>query len=155
MSKQNLEKELEKLKQENEEYLNGWKRAKADFINYKKNESEIIKKEVEREKKKLFLDLLDILDSFNLAEKNITKEDLKNGNLVGLLKIKEQLEKLLKNNKITEIKTVGEDFDPNLHDAIVICEKEETESDKIIEEIKKGYLIDGQLLRPAQVKVTK
>ncbi len=155
MTKETKNKEIEKLKKESQEYLEGWKRAKADFINYKKNESDIIKKEVEREKKKLLLEIIEILDIFYIAERNIKKEDMNDKNLIGLLSVKDQIDGLLKNQGVTEIKAIDEEFDPNLHEAVAVTEEEDLESNKVVEEIKKGYLIDGQLLRPAQVKVTK
>jgi len=91
----------------------------------------------------------------------------------GFLQIKIQLEEFLKNQGVEEIKAVGEAFDPNLHEVMEeiepafapasaeatagkkATEGKEIKSGVIIEEIQKGYKINGRLLRPAKVKVTK
>jgi len=145
---------MEKVKKERDKYLDGWKRAKADFVNYKNNEIARLESVKKREKKKILLDLLEIMDSFALAEKNIPETE-KNDYLIGLLNIKKQLEKLLDNYGIREIETVGKEFDPNLHEAAAIVVNDSVEDDIIVEEINKGYLLDGELLRAAKVKVAK
>ncbi len=148
-------KELEEVKKERDEYLNGWKRARADFANYKKNEGSRLKEARRKEKKKHILEFLEVLDSFRLAEKNMDKEEVDKNYLDGFESIKKQLLNILKSNGVEEIDSVGEKFDPNLHEAVVMIEKEGVDSEEIIEEVRKGYLLDGELLRPAKVKVAK
>ncbi len=152
--KKELEENIEKIKKERDEYLNGWKRARADFVNYKKKQESKIIEAKKRERRKMILDFLEILDNFYLAEKNIP-EDEQNDYLLGLLNIKKQIINILKNYGVEEIKTVGEEFDPNLHEAVAMVDVEEEENNKIVEEINKGYLLNGELLRPAKVKVAK
>ncbi|MGM0438851.1 MAG: nucleotide exchange factor GrpE [Patescibacteria group bacterium] len=147
--------ELEKLKAEKEEYLNGWKRARADFSNYKKNEKARIEKARKQEKKKLILEVLEVLDNFYLAEDNIDKDKVDENYLSGFSSIKKQLENLLNSYGVEEISAVGEDFDPNLHEAVAMVEIEDANQEEIIEVVRKGYLMDGELLRPARVKVAK
>jgi molecular chaperone GrpE len=157
MTKNNKEEnnqEIEKLKKERDEYLDGWKRARADFVNYKKNQQNEIIEAKKRERKKIILDFLEILDNFYLAEKNIPGEERSNY-LDGLLNIKKQIIKILKNYGVEEVKTVGKEFDPNLHEAVAMVEAENKNNNIIVEEINKGYLLNGELLRPAKVKVAK
>ncbi len=59
------------------------------------------------------------------------------------------------NRRLEEIKTIGEKFDPNLHEAVGEIESKDKESGIIVEEIQKGYKTDGRLLRPAKVKVVR
>jgi molecular chaperone GrpE len=67
-----------------------------------------------------------------------------------------EFSRFLKSEGAEPLKTVGERFDPNLHEAIEQVETEkESENNVILEELQKGYLLNGRLLRPAKVKVAK
>ena len=150
-----IEKELKKCEKEKEEYLNGWKREKADFINYKKEEAEKIRKLIEYNTENLILKILPIVDSFNLASKEISKNLKEENDFVkGLLQIKSFLENFLKNEGVEEIKCLGELFDPFFHEAIEMADSED-ESGTVIKELEKGYKIKDKLLRPAKVRVAK
>src|SRR3990167_7911003 len=89
-----LQKELEETKAKCEEYLNGWKRERADFLNYKKEEMERIGQLVKYANEEIILKLLPILDNFYLAEKHIKDLPAQAGE--GVLQIKKQLEDFLK-----------------------------------------------------------
>jgi molecular chaperone GrpE len=150
------EKDLEQLKKECDEYLNGWKRAKADFINYKKEEGERMSQIAEYVRRELLVRVLPILDSLARAEKEIP-EDQKEGRVVkGFLQIGAQWREFLKQQGVEEIETVGKQFSPELHEAV--SEEDPPaggESGTIVEEVEKGYIINGKLLRPSKVKVAK
>ncbi len=145
---------IEKLERERDEYLEGWKRARADYMNYKKNEKARAAKIKKREKEKFIKEILEVIDNFELAEDNIPEEKKGDDCIQGFLKIKKQLMNILKNYGLEAVDSIGEKFDPNLHEAVVMVESEK-ESGTIISEIKKGYLLNGELLRPAKVKVAK
>ena len=148
-------KELEECKKTRDEYLAGWQRARADFLNYKKDEIERIEGLVAYSNEELILKLLPIIDNFDVAEKKIS-EDLKNNEDVkGLLQVKIQMLDFLKKYNVEEIKSVGERFDPNFHEVVEQIEIEGKESGIIIEEAQKGYMINGRLLRVTRVKVAK
>ncbi len=152
---EDLQKQLEELKKQKDEYLQGWQRARADFLNYKKEEMERIAGFMAYANEELILKILPILDNFEIVE-NKLPENLKNEeNVKGILQVKIQLQDFLKNQGLEEIKTVGEKFDPNLHETVGEVEIKDKESGIIIEEIQKGYKINGRLLRPAKVKVSK
>lgn len=146
-----LEKELKLAKEKAEEYLNGWKRAKADYLNLEKK----IEKEKEEWRKfanlNLVLDLLPVFDSFELAMKKLNKEDKKNNNdlISGLNQIKKQLDKVLEKVGVERIKTVGEKFNPEFHEIV----EKRGKNDKIVEEIQAGYKMEGKVIRPAKVIV--
>ena len=163
ISAEDLQKQLEECQKLKDEYLAGWQRARADFLNYKKEELERMEGLIQYANIELILKILPILDNFELAEKTM-KDNLKRDESVkGLLQIKNQLQDLLKNHGIDEIKSIGEKFDPNLHEAVEEVEPstakamtgKEIESGVVVEELQKGYKIDGQLLRPAKVRITK
>lgn len=145
----NIEKteknELEKYKKQAEEYLNGWKRAKADYLNLKKD-MEAQGKEIKEWMSKIFLlPLLEIMDSFGRA-----------GTLdAGVEGIKKQFENFLKDSKVEAMKVIGEKFDPLKHEAIESIGGPPEKSGMIAEEMQKGYLVGGEVLRPAKVKVYK
>jgi molecular chaperone GrpE len=147
--------ELEECQQKCGEYLNGWKRAAADLINYKKDEFERAQ-ELMRYTKESFLEsLLPMLDNLDLTEKNMPAELLEDPNVKGLLMVKTQLRDFLKANNVEPIESSGKNFDPALHEIIQAAEAEGKESGTIIEEVVKGYMVNGRLLRPAKVKVAK
>jgi molecular chaperone GrpE len=147
--------ELEGCKAQCEEYLNGWKRAAADLINYKKDEWQR-GQELMRDTKESFLEsLLPMLDNLDLTEKNMPPELLEDANVKGLMMVKTQLEDFLKANGVEAIDSLGKNFDPALHEVIQAVEAEGKESGSITEEVEKGYMVNGRLLRPAKVKVVK
>jgi len=150
-----LKKKLEECEKLKSEYLAGWQRARADLLNYKKDEIERIDELIKYADVGIILKILPILDNFEIAEKNLP-ENLKNDkNIKGILQIKTQLQDFFKNQGLEEIKTVGERFDPNLHEIVEEVEKKDCQPGTVIEEIQKGYKINGRLLRPAKVKVSK
>ena len=150
-----LKKKLEDCQKKAEEYLAGWQRARADFLNYKKEELERMGELVKYANLEMILNILPILDNFEKAEQELSEEQKKDKLFQGFLQIKRQLHEFLKSQTVEEIKALGEKFDPNLHEAVEQLEIKDKESDIVIEEVQKGYTINGQLLRPSKVKVVK
>jgi molecular chaperone GrpE len=147
-----MEKKLKECQKQRDEYLAGWQRSRADFLNYKKEEAKRVTEILKYATEDLLLKVLPVLDNFEKAEKEIPK-DRKTEYLEGLLQIKSQLKDFLKNQGIEEIKAVGEKLDPNFHEVAESVEGEE--SGIIIEEVQKGYKLNGKVVRPAKVKVNK
>ncbi len=153
-----LKKELERCEELKNEYLNGWQRAKADFINYKKEESSRIEDLMNYAREEMIINLLPIIDNLELAEKNIPLKLKEEENVKGILQIKNQIVNFLKNQGLEEINSLGEKFDPNIHEALDTVESEkedEKESGVIVEEVKKGYKLNGKVIRATKVKVAK
>ncbi|MDO8659983.1 MAG: nucleotide exchange factor GrpE [Candidatus Parcubacteria bacterium] len=162
---------LKELELKCDEYLNNWKRERADFLNYKKEELERVRFLGKYVKEDIIFKILPILDNFYLAEKQLP-ESLKTkakGSSEkspqiewtrGFLQIHKQIEEFLKKEGIEEIKTIGEKFNPETMEAVGEAESSdigttEGSDEGTVEEIQKGYKIDGKVLRPAKVKVTK
>ena len=140
--------EIEQLKIKADEYLNGWKRERADFLNYKKDEMERIGQLVKYANEEIILKLLPVLDNLCLATNHI-KDD-------GILQIKKQFEDFLAKEGIEAIKTIGEKFDPNTMEAIEeIPMINDQRLNTVIEETQRGYTLHGKLIRPAKVKISK
>jgi len=150
-----IKKQLEECQKKCEEYLNGWKRERADFLNYKKEEMERIQGLVKYTNEELILKMLPVLDNLDIAEKNLPENLRNDEHIKGILQIKAQILDFLKNQGVEEIKSVGEKFNPNFHESVGEVESKDKESGTIIEEVKKGYKLAGKVIRPARVKVSK
>jgi len=147
--------ELEIVKQKAQEYLDGWKRARADYLNFKKESESRQKEVIQFANAALIAELIPVFDHFKLACCHVPKDKKDAEWVKGFFHIKKQFEDFLKNLGIEEIKTVGEIFNPEFHEAVSHEEKEEFETDIIFEEVKPGYTLQGKLLSPAKVKVAK
>lgn len=148
------EKKTKELEQRVEELTAGWQRTQADFLNYKK-QSEIERQRlIKMASVDLLGEILPVLDNFQLAAKH-TPEELKNNNWVtGIKQIECQLEEILANEGLKKINTLGEEFNPEFHEAVDQVESERPEGE-IVEEIQAGYTFDNIVLRPAKVKISK
>jgi len=137
-----LKKKLKQCQKEKEEYLAQAQRAKADLINYRRRQEQILEEFKKYGQAGFAIELLPLLDSLAAAGDNSHLKPIKN-----------QLEQILKRRGLTEIKAKGEKFNPHFHEAVEMAEGEE--SGIIIEEIQKGYLLGDKVLRPVKVKVAK
>lgn len=148
------EDDFTKCQRERDEYLDGWKRAKADLINYKKDETKRFESIVKFGQTSLILELISVLDSFDLALiSDEIKQDKKSEK--GMLLIRQQLLDILRRSGLEEIK-INQDnkFDPNFHEAIGEVQSDKS-SGTIVEQIEKGYLLNNKVIRPARVKLSK
>lgn len=125
-------------------------RAAADLDNYKKRQQ----KEMELYKKvtvqSILLDFLPIVDEINMAISAAPEEVAK-----GLEMTRNHLLKRLEKHGVTVIEAIGERFDPNTHEAIMVMEKEDHEEDTIVAVVEDGYMLGEFLLKPAKVVVSK
>jgi molecular chaperone GrpE len=147
--------ENDSLKKQAQEYLAGWQRVKADFDNYKKDEKKRIENFALFIKVGFVLEVLPALDSFEEALKSIPEKEKESGWVKGILKIKNQIEEMLKKMEVTEIKADGEEFNPMYHEAIGEAIGKEEDRNKVIKVLQKGYKMGEQTIRPARVFVGK
>lgn len=156
------EKELEKIKKERDEYLDGWRRAKADLINYKKDELKRLEEVARFGSESLILELISILDDFDLALATLEKEPASakasagqgDPTTKGLYMIRSRFEDILKRRGLERIEVkVGDKFDPNYHEAVTTITG--GEEGAVAEEIETGYKLHGKVIRPSRVKVFK
>jgi len=160
---EDLKKKLEECEKQKREYLASWQRERADFLNHKREEMERVGELLKYANETFILKILTILDNFEIVEQKLPENLKKDENIKGLLMTKSQILDFLKAQGVEAIKSIGEKFDPNFHEAIGEAETKGNGSVSsplekpgiIIEEIQKGYKINGRLLRPAKVKVTK
>ncbi|NCP17041.1 nucleotide exchange factor GrpE [Candidatus Kuenenbacteria bacterium CG_4_9_14_3_um_filter_39_14] len=146
MNKQN-DKELsyEELLKKSDEYLNGWKRALADYHNLERETAKKKSEWLKMANEQLLVVFLPVYDHLKLALKHSQAE--KGDWLAGIEHVTAQFKKVLEENGVTEIKTVGEEFDPEIHEVI----KKESDKNIITREIKAGYKLNGKVLYPAKV----
>ena len=143
---------LEKVKKERDEYLDGWKRAKADFINYKKEELSRLEEMAKYSNEDLIKEIITVLDNFDLGLAALEKL----GPIEkGIYMIRTQIEDILKRRGLKKINVrIGDLFDPNLSEAIAEVESEKP-PETIIEIIEPGYRLSEKIIRPTRVKVSK
>ena len=143
-----LEKKIEKLEKELKEKNDKLLRSYADLQNLQRRmEKELMLKEEETKKKYLS----ELLDLNELLKKAYVDDNPKKG----LELLINNIESFFEKEHIKPIDCVGKKFDHNLHHAVATVEKDDCEDDIIIEEVKKGYMVDDKLFRPAHVVVAK
>jgi len=146
--------ETKELETKCQEYLDGWKRSQADYENLKKETDRKVKDLVEYSTANVILEVLSIYDHFKLALEH-QPEEVKTANWQeGLNHIKKEFEQFLNKFEIEEIKTVGEVFNPAIHEAVG-DEVSAEPANQVIREVRPGYSIKGKLIQPAQVIVSK
>lgn len=150
-----IRKELEESKKKSEEYLNNLKRSQADFINYKRRQSELFLEMVGASNLEMIMEILPIYETLSLAVRQ-TPDSLKDSEWAkGVAQIKNQLGDLLKKKGVEEMKTVGEKFNPEIHEAVEMVSFSDKSEGEILEEVQKGYKLNGRVIRVAKVKVAK
>jgi len=155
--KQDNKKELADLKKKCDEYLNGWKRAQADYQNFKKQTVVDQANFVKFANTNLILELIPVLDNFQSAYNSLPKDLASNPWALGIKFIKQQLEDILVKNGIKAIDCLNKEFDPKFHEAVNFKKEEKNNLKKakliVCKELYKGYELNGQIIRPAKVEV--
>ncbi len=150
-----IKEKLTQCEKEKLEYLDGWQRSKADFVNLKKRSADEVLESRERSSEYFIMDLLPVLDSFDMAFKN--KEAWESAPVQwrkGIEYIYSQILSVLENNQVKLIDPLGDDFDPNTHhSAMSVAVEDPSQDGKVVEVILKGYKIKDRVIRPAHVKV--
>jgi len=136
-----------------EEYLAGWQRAKADYLNLKKEMEEKIAQLSVLAKGRVLLDFLPIYNNLLAAFDHIPEEYRQESWAEGFSHIKSQLEKFLVDQGLERIETVGQKFDPQIFEAIEMVSEEDKEEGEIVQEISPGYKLNGQILLHPKVIV--
>lgn len=158
--KEKLKKMREDLKvsqKESREHLTALQRARADYVNLKKELDEVRDTTKKKTTEKVLADFLPTLDSFDMAMGNTAAWEAVDKNWrIGVEFIYSQLKTALENNGVTAIDQVGVDFDAHLHEPIETKEIDDASLDHKIEKIiQKGYKMGEKVIRPARVVVWK
>ncbi|MDP2668319.1 MAG: nucleotide exchange factor GrpE [bacterium] len=137
-----LRSDLKTCQSEKADYLAGWQRAKADFINARRDEEKARGEFAKYAAEKVLREMLKVVDSLELSGSAECKAILA------------QLADILKKEGVVPIEAKGKRFDPMYHEALGQAETDKKEEDGVVlEELQKGYMLHGRVLRPAKVKV--
>lgn len=146
--------EMEKKAIKAEENAKDWeekaKKSKADFENYRKKEDERKKRYQNRAREKLAEELISVMDNL---ERAIMSADEDSTLLQGVKMVSDQLYETLEKKGLQRIDAEGEEFDPNIHNAVETREHEKDR--KVLEQKRPGYMYDDKVLRPAEVIVSE
>lgn len=150
-----IKAELKRCDEERKEYLDGWQRAKADFVNARKRLEEERGRSVTIAKEDIVISVLPVLDSFDMAFNTTASfEHLDKNWVAGMQHIRSQLASILEEHGVTVVDPIGETFDPNIHESIEVKDvSQEDEDHTIVGVVQKGYTMDGKLLRAPKVIV--
>jgi molecular chaperone GrpE len=150
-----LREELKNCRKEKEEYLTGWQRAKADYVNLQKELDSTRSNVSIIAREKMARNLMPALDSFDMAFPNIESWEKVDPNWrMGVEYIYSQFMTGLADSGIEKIDQVGVKFDPNLHHSISAVPTEKEEQDHTVESvIQVGYKIGDRVVRPARVNI--
>jgi molecular chaperone GrpE len=147
--------ELAETKRERDEYLELAQRTRADFDNYRKRVARETSEALARGKAELARELLPVIDNLeralNVGEDASAHEALARG----VAMVHDELRGRLENAGVEAFDPIGERFDPQLHEALSTRPEEGTEPGVVVETLEKGYRLNGQVLRPARVVVSK
>ena len=148
-----LQQELVEAQNEISSTLDGWQRTQAEFLNYKKRMEREKIRMYENASARVIKSFLGVLDDLDRAIANRPTEGEGADWAEGIDLVFRKMLTALDNEGVKPMDVLGEQFDPNLHEAIMQEESEDHKSGEIIEVIQKGYLIGERVLRPAMVKV--
>ena len=146
--------ELADLQRERDDYKDRWLRKGAEFDNYRKRIERERREQAEQSVVDLLEQLLLVVDDFDRALK-VDSGEGGDAYRKGVELIHGKLHDLLRKQGLKPVDTIGADFDPNVHQAVVHEESPEHREGEVIGELRKGYMLNDRLLRPAMVKVAK
>ena len=144
-----LMEKLEQARKERDEYLDNMRRMKAEFENSRARLEKEHARSVELASERLVKELLPTLDSLERALE--ADGDIKEG----VEATREQLVGVLAEEGLNPISSEGQSFDPEVHEALMSKPSEEYEEDTIIQTLERGYVLNGEVIRPAKVVVSK
>jgi len=149
-------KQIELLQQEKDKYYDLLLRKQAELENYRKRVVREKEEAVSRTKSTVIQGILPIVDACEKGIENLSNEESDEalGSYIeGYQLLLKQLKTFLEQNSVAEVSGVGSTFDPNVHEAVLREVSSDHEDGEILEEYRRGYTMNEQLLRAAQVKV--
>jgi molecular chaperone GrpE len=153
---ESVKSELRKAKESSESSLNKMRYLMADFDNYRKQMEKQLASKAESIKAELLLKFLNIRDDYLRALSMARQSKAEQGVVIeGLEGILKNIDSLLVSEGVREIEAIGTPFDPNVHDAIAYSGRDDLAENTVTAEIRKGYMLNGRVLRPSLVEISK
>jgi molecular chaperone GrpE len=153
---ESVKSELRKAKESSESSLNKMKYLMADFDNYRKQMERQVASKADSIRAELLLKFLNIRDDYvralSVARQSKSEQIVVIEGLEGILK---NIDSLLASEGVREIEAIGTPFDPNVHDAIAYSARDDLAENTVTSEIRKGYMLNGRVLRPSLVEISK
>jgi molecular chaperone GrpE len=140
------------LQRERDDYYDRWLRKTAEFDNYRRRVERERREQADQKVVDLIQDLLQVVDDFDLAL-TVSSDDSAAGYRKGVELIHSKLHDLLRRHRVRPIESLGTDFDPNIHQAVIQEVSPGHRDGEVIGELRRGYMMGERLLRPAMVKV--
>lgn len=147
-----LKEQLQIKEGQTEELLQRLQRLQADFDNFRRRTQREKEEFVQTAEASLVETLLPVIDNFERATQASSGDE--DAFREGIEMIVKQMHKILCDAGLEPIEAVGNPFDPNLHQAVTMVEDDDCQENTVVEELQKGYLFAGKVLRPAAVKVS-
>lgn len=154
MPKHEKSEEVEVLEQQITDLTEALQRERADVINVRRRHEEQVAQLKDLIKSRVIEELLPVIDNFERALKHVPKELESNDYIKGVNGVVKQFEKTLEQMGVERIKTLGEHFNPELHEAVGM-EDGDGEHEVVSEELQAGYKIGNDIIRHAMVKVKR
>jgi molecular chaperone GrpE len=148
----NWQEQLDAARQEADENHDKYLRALAESENVRKRAERLCEERIWQEKKRLLTYLVELEDQLQDALKYADESDPLGA---GIRITHERLQKVLSHEGAKAVPAVGETFDPNIHEAVELADLGQGRPNEVTLEFRKGYLLDGKLLRPARVQVNR
>jgi len=150
-----LRAQLADAQAKDEEYLDGWQRARAEFANYRRREEQRRKQEHHAAKSKLLSRLLPVLDDLDRAFQAIPQEVQDHSWVQGLSLVEHKLQNELEKEGLSVLPVQpGDAFDPMCHEAITHEPCADYDEGQVLQVLQRGYKLEDGVLRPAMVRVS-
>ncbi|MEA3476406.1 MAG: nucleotide exchange factor GrpE [Candidatus Cloacimonadota bacterium] len=144
-----------KLKEEVEFYKDKWLRAVAEFENFRKRNIKERIDWIKNANQALLLEIIDVYEHLELAIKSAKDEKVPANYQKAIKMIYDQMKNILEKQGLKKMETVGKEFNPSLHDAVVCIEHKKYDENIIFDNVKNGYLLNDKVLCHARVAVSK
>jgi molecular chaperone GrpE len=150
-----LQARIAQLEQESEEHRNQWLRAVADYKNFKRRADQERAELIRGASAGLLLKLLPALDDIERAAASAPADVGSTAWFEGFRLIAQKLQTIFESEGVTAISALGQEFDPNQHEAVIYEEAGDGSDGIVVAELQKGYKLRDRVLRPTMVKVGK
>jgi molecular chaperone GrpE len=148
-----LERELAETRAKGEEHLYNWQRSAADFANFKRRTDDERATVGQFSNAILIGKLLGVLDDFDRALDSVPADAREDPWVEGMILVERKLRSVLEAEGVTAIESVGHQFDPNVHEAVVHEPTEDHPDNQVIGELQRGYRLHDRVIRPSLVRV--
>lgn len=148
-----LQEELQKLKADVEKAQDSYLRTLADFDNFRKRQRDECARLTSFAREELILKVFPIMDNFQRALQAAEAQHSYESLVEGVSLTLRQMQEMLKAEGVEAIEAAGQEFNPELHEALMTVATDEYPPHTVIDELEQGYMLNGKLLRPARVRV--